>query len=245
LPAQYTPDFFMSIIYFIRHGQASFGEKNYDRLSELGVRQAEILGDYLQQINMTFDRIYSGSLDRQTATARAVISRLADPPDGGEPRILPAFDEYDTYSIFMNHVAEMTARNPELARAVENMFADRRSFKQVYRAILKSWAARTGAARTNGGWGDFRQRIRAGIEQLRAENGPGKRLAVFTSGGPVAATVQLALDLADEQAIFLPRLIRNASISTFLYDDRRFSLSSYNSVSHLELRNDPALITFL
>lgn len=235
----------MSIIYFIRHGQASFGEKNYDRLSELGVRQSEILGDYLQQINVRFDRIYCGSLDRQTATARAVIPRLSAPPDAGEPLILSDFDEYDTYSVFMSYVAEMTSRDPDMARAVENMFTDPGSFKQVYRDVAKRWVADAERAGMGDSWADFRQRVRSGIERLRSENGAGRCLAVFTSGGPIAAAVQLALDLGDEQAIFLPRLIRNSSISTFLYDDRRFSLSSYNSVAHLELRNDPALITFL
>jgi broad specificity phosphatase PhoE len=33
----------MSDLYMIRHGQASFGEENYDRLSPTGVVQAEIV----------------------------------------------------------------------------------------------------------------------------------------------------------------------------------------------------------
>jgi len=33
----------MSDLYLIRHGQASFGKDNYDRLSPLGIRQARIL----------------------------------------------------------------------------------------------------------------------------------------------------------------------------------------------------------
>ena len=33
----------MSEIYFVRHGQASFGSEDYDRLSPLGVRQAQVL----------------------------------------------------------------------------------------------------------------------------------------------------------------------------------------------------------
>jgi len=235
----------MSIIYFIRHGQASFGEANYDRLSELGFRQAEMLGDYLQQIGVIFDRIYCGSLERQTATARALISRLSSPPDRGAPRILAAFDEYATYTDFMSHVAEVAAASPEIVRALENVFSDTKSFKKVYRGIMKTWSARKHAGGGGDSWAVFRRRIHSGIERLRAENGAGKCLAVVTSGGPIAAAMQLALDLGDEQAVFLPRLIRNASFSTFLYDDRRFSLSAYNSVAHLELRRDPELITLL
>ena len=40
----------MGSIYLIRHGQASFGADDYDVLSPLGVRQAEVLGDHLAHV---------------------------------------------------------------------------------------------------------------------------------------------------------------------------------------------------
>ena len=36
----------MTTIYFIRHGQASFGAESYDQLSPNGELQAKILGQY-------------------------------------------------------------------------------------------------------------------------------------------------------------------------------------------------------
>ena len=39
----------MKEIFFVRHGQASFGKENYDQLSELGVEQSKKLGEYLQK----------------------------------------------------------------------------------------------------------------------------------------------------------------------------------------------------
>jgi broad specificity phosphatase PhoE len=38
----------MASIYLIRHGQASFGAQDYDKLSELGRRQATLTGEYLR-----------------------------------------------------------------------------------------------------------------------------------------------------------------------------------------------------
>ena len=35
----------MATIYLIRHGQASFGSDDYDQLSQLGIRQAEVTGE--------------------------------------------------------------------------------------------------------------------------------------------------------------------------------------------------------
>jgi broad specificity phosphatase PhoE len=64
----------MTEITLIRHGQAITGarsEADYDRLSDLGRRQAEWLGAYFSGIG-GFDRVISGTLRRQEETARAI-----------------------------------------------------------------------------------------------------------------------------------------------------------------------------
>ena len=50
----------MSVLYLVRHGQASFGRENYDRLSKRGVEQARIVGDYFIRTGLRFDA-YSGA----------------------------------------------------------------------------------------------------------------------------------------------------------------------------------------
>ena len=37
----------MSKLFFFRHGQASLGAANYDVLSDKGIRQSQLLGEYL------------------------------------------------------------------------------------------------------------------------------------------------------------------------------------------------------
>ena len=39
----------MGNLTLIRHGQASFGEKDYDNLSDLGRKQGHLLGEYLNR----------------------------------------------------------------------------------------------------------------------------------------------------------------------------------------------------
>jgi len=39
----------MSLVYLVRHAQASFGAQDYDRLSELGRQQARWLGGYFAE----------------------------------------------------------------------------------------------------------------------------------------------------------------------------------------------------
>ena len=47
----------MTCIYLIRHGQASFGQDNYDCLSQLGEQQAHLLGQHFSERNIQFDQV--------------------------------------------------------------------------------------------------------------------------------------------------------------------------------------------
>ena len=54
----------MSRIYFIRHAQASYLQKNYDKLSEMGEVQSGELGKYLKNSAVHFDKYFVGPLHR-------------------------------------------------------------------------------------------------------------------------------------------------------------------------------------
>ena len=87
----------MSVIYLIRHGQASFGTDNYDQLSAVGREQSTLLGNYFAALGEPIDRIYTGTLSRQRETAQLIAAALgpAAPPlsvgwtSAGVPQRLP------------------------------------------------------------------------------------------------------------------------------------------------------------
>ena len=61
----------MGDIILVRHGQANSAattEEDYDRLSELGVTQAEWLGEWLRAHDYSFDHVVSGTLHRHRQT---------------------------------------------------------------------------------------------------------------------------------------------------------------------------------
>ena len=66
----------MAEIYLVRHGQASFGAENYDKLSELGFKQAVLLGEYWKRRDMSFDAIYMGDMVRHRETAEGILQGL-------------------------------------------------------------------------------------------------------------------------------------------------------------------------
>ena len=62
----------MSALVFVRHAQASFFEKDYDRLSALGETQARCLGEFWTRQNIHFDEVYIGPRVRHRRTAELV-----------------------------------------------------------------------------------------------------------------------------------------------------------------------------
>ncbi|NCW65466.1 MAG: hypothetical protein EBW37_05480, partial [Rhodobacteraceae bacterium] len=86
----------MSVITFIRHGQANSSattEEGYDNLSDLGKTQARWLGEHLRHCKLTYDAVYTGTLDRQIDTE--ALLDLYDSPDPIQDPRLNEFRYYD------------------------------------------------------------------------------------------------------------------------------------------------------
>ena len=81
----------MAVIYMIRHGQATFGDRKYDRLSPIGERQARILGHHLQRVLPRLDALCSGGMVRQDRTAE--LAREAMGKERPPLRTVEAFTE--------------------------------------------------------------------------------------------------------------------------------------------------------
>ncbi|MFZ1974119.1 MAG: phosphoglycerate mutase family protein, partial [Candidatus Acidiferrales bacterium] len=62
----------MGNLYLVRHGQASFLQQNYDKLSPVGEAQARLLGEYWARRGITFDRVCVGPRERQKDTVELV-----------------------------------------------------------------------------------------------------------------------------------------------------------------------------
>jgi broad specificity phosphatase PhoE len=72
--------------------------------------------------------------------------------------------------------------------------------------------------------------------------GGNQKVVAFSSGGPVAAAMGLALNLDDEKTLELSWVVRNAAFNEFLFSPGRFSLMTFNAVPHL---TNPQLLTFI
>jgi broad specificity phosphatase PhoE len=74
----------MAELFLVRHAQAAFGTDDYDRLTELGHRQARWLGEYFAARGMAFDRVLTGTLRRHRETLAGIATADAALPGAEE-----------------------------------------------------------------------------------------------------------------------------------------------------------------
>ena len=118
----------MSIIYLVRHGQASFGSDNYDKLSSLGELQASITGEYFSEIGVQFDAAFCGDLDRQKATAQLVLEKQYEET---MPVIDPRFNEIKNDEQIEKILPLITPERPDIARIVDRGFSESKDYQKI------------------------------------------------------------------------------------------------------------------
>lgn len=225
----------MGEIYLIRHGQASFGEPDYDRLSERGIAQSRQLGQWLRTRGPRFDAVYAGERLRQQHTAQLALD--------GAPglRIDPAFNELDADRLLQHALPRLILREPQLASLLQDLAANRDAFRRVFERIVDEWVGGDWGEAGVGDWQGFRARVTGALAALARQHGKGRCLAVFTSGGPITATMQ---SLGHHRRGGLDWDIANTSITRLAYDDAgNLHLLEARSVPHLG--ETPELLTHL
>ena len=234
----------MGEIYLIRHGQSIFTRGNFDRLSEIGTKQMEILGGYLARLGVKPDAIYAGSMRRQVVAAKLMMAKLMGESEP-RPLIVPEFSEMDVTKIVTTFTPALLADDPAVMEDSANMYRDRAVLQKLIERSLIKWLynKRDDHFYIKESYGQFASRVKAGLDRVIGECGEGKKVIIVSSFGPIGVVAKMALNLTDEDAIRMSFATRNSSISVFDYSDQGISLRSFNSTAHLELEGDPELIT--
>lgn len=235
----------MGLLYFIRHGQASFGQKNYDLLSPTGILQAQILGNHLAGAGICFEQIYCGDMVRQKQTAGEVME-IFNSAGIPFPFVVtdPAFDEYDAFAVWKNQTSQMLSEQVLSKEDIHQAMSDKHRFQILFERIMMRWI--TGDHDLPGElcWRDFVERVHQGISTLISRHDSKDHIAVFTSGGPISIAMQKALGLSYPKTMEASWQVMNASVSRFYFNSRGFFLSGFNDISHLYLRQDARLLTY-
>lgn len=231
-------------IYFIRHGQASFGQPAYDRLSTVGERQSELLGRHFYKNGTRFDAVYSGALRRHVQTATIAMNQIYD--DGSQNIIIDSdFNELDSSDQMMNRLFSVIQEDPTLSEQMKHIHTDHGAIGRIFDIAEKVEMMPVEVAARIRLVQQFRDRIGGAIDNLVRRMGDNKKVAVFTSGGPTAVALRQTLDTSREQTIRLGWELRNTSITVLRHHQELLWLVVFNCVAHLEAQNDPDLITYI
>lgn len=230
----------MGTIYLVRHGQAAFGTDHYDRLTELGVAQARLLGDYFARRQIRFDAVFTGTLRRQTETAQGIFAGHSELGASPARETIPGLDEYKPEAVMMALTGNVPA--PALAAARRDPVVVREHFR-VLRDALLAWAEGRTEPEGMPVWQVFQDGAVAALVEAR-QRFPDGNVLIVSSGGPIAAIVAATLNAPPASAVELNLRIRNSSLSEFAATPRRHSLVSFNGLPHLDTNPDPTLITY-
>ncbi len=229
----------MSSLTLIRHGQATFYKDHYDELSSLGQKQATALGKYMLEAEMRFDAVYSGPLKRQKQTQSLVQEvfsekRVSYP----EAVLLDEFEEHSGPQAVRRAALELTERDEayrSFAAPVKSWSAEtRKKYFTFFEKFMLEWSRGELGYDDVESWQTFRARVERGVKRVLNDHQRGKRVAVFTSAGPIAATLAYVLGLENGKTMETSWVIRNASFSEFLFTQNRITLLAHNQVPHLK-----------
>ncbi|MEE4659625.1 MAG: histidine phosphatase family protein [Halieaceae bacterium] len=235
----------MASIYLIRHGQASFGEANYDRLSPLGCRQAEALGEYFERRDIRFDAVYTGGLERQRKTAELALGKWHP---AHTHRVDERFNEIDNEGQLKAITPVLLEQNPELQAWADAARSSSKDYQKLLERVFNHWVE-SGDNPMAGlqSWPAYRDGVRAALTQVTQEQGPGTRAAIFTSGGTIATIVAEVLGVPGNGVYQFYEPVINCSVTELLYNPRKMSVSYFNDHSFLDLigrQSGEALISY-
>ena len=225
-------------LYLIRHGQASLGTADYDRLSPLGQRQSRALGQRLrEQLPADLQRPWRGTLKRHHQT----LDCLAP---AAPPTVDPALNEYTVDGLIQSALAQ--AIHLGLEPPGDKAFADPKAYLNTFLAwfpeVLSVWQEARLECDHNGTWRAFHSRVLSPLAHWRGEMALGLSPVVVTSAGVISTIVAelLGEDLAWQRELNVS--LYNASVTVLELDQARdWAAPVINCVLHLEQSADRTL----
>jgi broad specificity phosphatase PhoE len=211
----------MGTLYLVRHGQASFGTDDYDRLSPLGQRQSERLGEHFSAHGIHFEMVLTGTLRRQQQTWAGIAQGMQSHTQALQ---WPGLNEYDSQALIQALGAHANPLDLGTAEGYRQHF-------RLLRQALRAWMI--GDLETPGipSFADFAAGAQAALTHVQ-QHCRGDAL-IISSGGPIATVLGLWLGSPPEKVVELNLRLRNTAVSELQFSLRRQTLISINTLPHL------------
>ena len=213
----------MGTLYLVRHGQASFGANDYDRLSELGHRQCEALGQTLRQRGLQPSVVLLGTLRRHRESWQALARGLAAP--ALPTQSWAGLNEYDSLALLQAIGGEPLPPHD----TPEGFKAHFRRLRQALMAWMEGRIQPEGMP----SYTEFRHGVLQALAHVQAHH-TGQAVLLVSSGGPISTAVAHVLGAPAATAIDLNMRLRNSSLTELVVGPKRLELLAFNTLPHLE-----------
>ena len=221
----------MGTLYLVRHGQASFGADNYDQLSARGMQQSVRLGAYFVQKGIAFEATLTGTLQRQIQTLVGICEGAQSTT---QALTFPGLNEYDSAAV-------IEAIHPHQLEKPDTPELYRHHFR-LLRDGLTQWMNGVVSPRGMPTYRQFVDDIAAVLDHVR-KTFEGNVLLV-SSGGPIATAVGQVLGTTPETTIEMNLRIRNSAVTEFVFNPKRYSLLTFNTLPHLDAEQYADWVTY-
>jgi broad specificity phosphatase PhoE len=211
----------MGNLYLVRHGQASFGAADYDKLSELGHRQSVRLGEYFAQRSLQFDAVLTGTLTRHAQTWTGIAQGAGLDL---QPLLWPGLNEFDSAAV-------IAAIHPEPLGPTDTPEMYKYHFR-LLRDGLTQWMNGVVSPRGMPSYTEFVAGVTSALDHVRKQYSG--NVLIVSSGGPISTAIGHILGTAPEKTIELNMQIRNSAVTEFRFTPKRHLLLTFNSLAHLD-----------
>lgn len=232
----------MSSIYLIRHGQASFGQEDYDLLSGLGQSQARRLGKSFKVRCLSFNKVVLGSMKRHKQTAEHCLAQLSKDTD------LPTY-EYDSRWNEYDHRDILSQLRPEFSstegvhRYIRSEPNPKEAFSTIFNEAMQRWISGAFEGYSES-WLEYCDRITSALKDVTAAKYQGQDIALFTSGGPISIVALHVMGMPIEKLMDINWTLVNCGVTKLVATKSRVFLASLNEQAHFEIENDKTYITY-
>ena len=241
----------MTTLLLARHGQASFGQENYDQLSELGSIQAQMLGQHYASTQRSIDAIFTGSLVRQQDSARHfwdsyqssvdtnsdISSLSAIDLNAPDSYVLPQFDEFNHKDVFIKSDPAFSSQGA-IAAEIAKADVPMTRLAELFDNAMQRWHGGDYDHDYLESWSQFNERAKQALEQIRLQVSKlnlsrDSTVLVFTSGGVISAITAQLLQQGSQTAYQLNKSLVNTGVTSVTLKEQESRLLSLNEYSHL------------
>lgn len=227
----------MPSITLVRHGQASFGQRNYDQLSDKGYAQARQLGLALREREEVIDTVFIGGMLRHRQTAEACLDAM----NLHLPlQTLSDFNEFDHEQILARHEPRIHDRG-WLAHEITKHAHPEVAFLNLFKAAVTRWVSGQHDDEYDESWQQFQSRVQAGLELTLAQLEGKQHALVFTSGGCISVIAKALLDLNDLATFRTNWTLANCGLTRIVQSSRHRHLITLNELGHFSGRHHELL----